>query len=288
MTRLILTLLLCSFFFSSGLPQSNGNIPLLCKTNFGRYWGAGDIWGIQIGGVNYALATIDGGLSIVNTDNPLSPVETAHINHTGYDPEDKFADRLWVGDVETFTYEGITYAYLSTDNDDPLNPDYPLVIIININEAISQQGLILFDPVIDTPDPNEVYAGKIDDLPNVTRSHTLTIEDSYLYVASFNQYIPIWYLGNNPTNPFYVISLFNNTPDAELHEIHAVSTITNRVNLYLSFLRGGLRTYYIIYIPGEGESISANISSSTIHIYDADRAFPDLFDSGAIHYSITD
>lgn len=177
---------------------------------------------------------------------------------------------------------------MSTDNDDPLNPDYPLVIIININEAISQQGLILFDPVIDTPDPNEVYAGKIDDLPNVTRSHTLTIEDSYLYVASFNQYIPIWYLGNNPTNPFYVISLFNNTPDAELHEIHAVSTITNRVNLYLSFLRGGLRTYYIIYIPGEGESISANISSSTIHIYDADRAFPDLFDSGAIHYSITD
>ena len=60
------------FCFTSGLAQSTGNIQLHYKTKFGRYWGAADVWGVQIGGVNYALVTLDGGLSIVNTNDPMS------------------------------------------------------------------------------------------------------------------------------------------------------------------------------------------------------------------------
>jgi hypothetical protein len=52
--------------------QPNGNIPLLSKTRFNRFWGVGDVWGVQINGTNYALVTLDGGLSIVNTNDPAS------------------------------------------------------------------------------------------------------------------------------------------------------------------------------------------------------------------------
>lgn len=58
------------FFFNEGYSQSTGNIPLKSKSKFGRYYGAADVWGVQIGGVNYALVTLDGGLSIVNTNDP--------------------------------------------------------------------------------------------------------------------------------------------------------------------------------------------------------------------------
>lgn len=57
-------------FIPDIIPQSTGNIPLLCKTKFNRDEGVGDVWGVQINGTNYALVTLDGGLSIVNTNNP--------------------------------------------------------------------------------------------------------------------------------------------------------------------------------------------------------------------------
>jgi len=159
MTRLILTLLLCSFFISSGFSQTNGNIPLLCKTDFGRYWGVGDVWGVQIGSVNYALVTLDGGLSIVNTDNPSSPSEVAHINHENYHSGMK----LNCPDVETFTYGGIAYAYLATDKKKE-NPSFPLVMIINLNAAINQGGEILINPYNPS---GSVYVGKINDFGQI-------------------------------------------------------------------------------------------------------------------------
>jgi len=34
--------------------------------------------------VDYALVTIGGGFSIINTSNPSSPTEELHINHPDY------------------------------------------------------------------------------------------------------------------------------------------------------------------------------------------------------------
>ena len=62
--------LIVFFYFPPGFSQTSENISLLCKTKFTRYWGVADVWGVQINGTNYALATLDGGLSIINTDNP--------------------------------------------------------------------------------------------------------------------------------------------------------------------------------------------------------------------------
>ena len=70
MSKLFLTFCFFTFiYFSSGFSQTNGNIPLHFKSKFDRYYGAGDVWGVKINNVNYALVTLDGGLSIVNTDN---------------------------------------------------------------------------------------------------------------------------------------------------------------------------------------------------------------------------
>jgi len=72
MKKLFITLCFIVFFYySSGFSQTNGNIPLLSKTRFDRYWGVGDVWGVQINGINYALATLDGGLSIVILNDSL-------------------------------------------------------------------------------------------------------------------------------------------------------------------------------------------------------------------------
>jgi hypothetical protein len=186
MNRLLLTISCIFFFFcSTGFSQTNGNIPLSFKSRFDRFWGVGDVWGIQINGTNYALATLDGGLSIINTDNPESPTEKVHINRIGYIRNNKDAPRIWMPDVETYTKNGISYAYLATNNNDPQQPNMPLVIIINVNEAINNapplpNNEILIDPF--TPS-GSVYVGKINDLSNVVQSHTLTIEDGYLYVA---------------------------------------------------------------------------------------------------------
>ncbi len=141
---------------------NSDNITLLCKTDLDRYYGAGDVWGLKIAGTHYALLAIDGGLSVINTNNTSIPVEIAHINKFDYSSTDPNpAIRLSVSDVETFTKNGITYAYLATDyvEDDEELP-YPLVMIININEAISDSGDILIDP---RNPAGDVYVGKIDD-----------------------------------------------------------------------------------------------------------------------------
>ncbi len=52
------------------IAQTSENISLLCKTKFNRFYGVGDVWGVKINNTNYALVTLDGGLSIVNTSNP--------------------------------------------------------------------------------------------------------------------------------------------------------------------------------------------------------------------------
>jgi hypothetical protein len=277
MCRFFFTFCFISFFYySSGFSQTNGNIPLSFKSRFDRFWGVADVWGVQINGNNYALVTLDGGLSIINTNNPLSPEEIVHINRFGYDQFNRNAPRIWMPDVETFTKNGITYAYLATNNIDPLQPNMPLVIIINVNAAISNappppNNEIFIDPF--TPS-GPVYVGKINDLSNVFQSHTLTIEDGYLYVASLNQYLPIWYLGNNPTNPTYVTSLTITTPNSQLHEMYIDSDNPNTATVFAACVRAGLQVYNIIYIPQINGSISANVTSAITHLYDFDRAYP--------------
>jgi hypothetical protein len=70
MKKCFSTLLLIFLFSVTNIfSQSTGNIPLHFKSKFGRYWGVGDVWGVQINGTNYALVTLAGGLSIVNTND---------------------------------------------------------------------------------------------------------------------------------------------------------------------------------------------------------------------------
>jgi hypothetical protein len=45
-------------YLSTVLPQTNGNIPLHSKSKYNRYYGVGDVWGVQNGGVNYDLVTL--------------------------------------------------------------------------------------------------------------------------------------------------------------------------------------------------------------------------------------
>jgi len=255
--------------------QTNGNIPLLYQSKFTRFYGSADVWGFQLNSINYALTTIDGGLSIVNTNNPSSSFEVAHINHSNYLSQ---GIRLKVVDVETFLKNGIMYAYLATD--DPANNGNPLVIIINLNVAISQQGLILFDPVNGTPNPNLVFAGRILDLPNVSRSHTLTIEDGYLYVASRDKYLPVWDLKIYPTNPNLVTTFTLNASNTEIHEMFVQSNTTNQATVYAACVVGGLQILNITYIPTKAGSVTANLNSTIVHLYDFDKAYPNQRWSG--------
>jgi len=66
------TFIFCLLMVPDIISQGSGNIPLMYKTKFDRQGGVGDLWGVKIYNVNYALVTLDGGLSIVNKNSPLS------------------------------------------------------------------------------------------------------------------------------------------------------------------------------------------------------------------------
>jgi hypothetical protein len=256
--------------------QTSGNIPLSFKGKFGGYHGSGDVWGIQINGTNYALATLDGGLSIINTNNTEEPLEIVHINHTEYDSLDPDAPRLNVGDVETFVYGGITYAYLATNNKE-IDPPFPLVMIINLDEAIADSGEILIDPYNPSGD---VYVGKIDDISQIDRSQTLTIAGNYLYVATLNDSLPVWDIISGPTNPQYLGFITVNPSDAAIHEMFVKSLSGNSARVYTAALTGGLQVIELSYIPSKGSPPSITVNSRIEHLYDFDRAYPNLRESG--------
>ena len=71
MKKILCTVLFFYLFSTNAdiLCQTNENIQLSFKSKFDRYYGVADLWGVQINGINYALATLDGGLSIINTNN---------------------------------------------------------------------------------------------------------------------------------------------------------------------------------------------------------------------------
>jgi hypothetical protein len=259
--------------------QSTGNIPLHFKSKFERYWGVGDIWGVQINGTNYGLATLDGGLSIINTNSPTNPVEIAHINHIGYDPTDPDSARLNVPDVETFTYSGTTYAYLATYKKKE-NPSFPLVMIINLNAAINQGGEILIDP--NNPS-GSVYVGKVNDFDQIDQSHTLTIAGNYLYVATLNDSLPVWNLLSSPTNPLYKGFVTLNPSDCAIHEMYVKSTGGNQARVYAASLRGGLQVLELTFSEGpppKGGIPQITVNSRIEQLYDSDRAYSNLIESG--------
>lgn len=280
MKKLSYLLFIIIFFITPNfVAQSNGNIPLHCKTKFNREGGVGDVWGVQINGTNYALITLDGGLSIVNTDNPSSPIETVHINHENYPAGVK----LGIPDVETFVYGGITYAYLATNKKNdipPLFQPFPLVMIININEAIADSGEILIDPYNPSGD---VYVGKIDDFGEIKQSHTLTIAGNYLYVATLNDSLPVWNLISSPTNPLYKGFVTLNPSDCAIHEMFVKSTGGNQARVYAASLTGGLQVLELTFSEGpppKGVQPQITVNSRIEHLYDFDRAYPNQRISG--------
>lgn len=266
------------------IPQSNGNIPLMFKGKFNRAGGVADVWGIQIGGVNYALVTLDDGLSIVKTDDPYNPCEIAHINHENYPVE-----KLGIPDVETFTYGGTTYAYLATNSNDPYDPrePYPLVMIINLNAALVPPQPppppctayeILIDP--DAPSPSGVYVGKIDDIAEIEQSHTLTIAGNYLYVATMNDSLPVWDLSTSPVNPSFLGFVTLNPLDSRIHEMYVKSLSSLSARIYIAAINGGLQVLELSYLPTKGGLPSIIVNTRIENLYDFDKAFPNSFNSG--------
>ncbi len=155
------------------------------------------------------------------------------------------------------------------------------MVIINLNKAITDGGLILIDPENDTPNPNNVFAGKINDSGNINRSHTLTIAGGYLYVATLNQYIPVWDLNQNPTSPPYLGAVYINNSKVQVHEMFAKPVSSVRANIYAACVAGGLQVIDVSYTPSKGSPPTGLIVNSiTQHLYDFDRAYPNQRESG--------
>ncbi len=255
--------------------QSSGNIPLLCKTKFNREFGVGDIWGVKINNVNYALVTLDGGLSIVNTNNPSNPSEIVHINHEDYHSPPNFT-RLGIPDVETFTFGSVTYAYLATYKTKE-DPPFPLVMIINLNAAIAEalENPLPYEILVDPYNPSgNVYVGKLDDFSEIKTSHTLTIGGHYLYVATLNDSLPVWDLNSSPASPAY-LGFVNVSPSySAIHEIYAKPLTGQSVRVFVASLIGGLQILDLSYIPMKDGSTQIQINNVVEHTYDFDRAYP--------------
>lgn len=238
---------------------------------------------MQIGGINYALVTLDGGLSIINTNDPSNPCETVHINHIGYDPLNENTPRLGIPDVETFNFGGITYAYLATysDDNDPREP-YPLIMIINLNAVLAQAPPCdpenpfekLIDP--DNPNPNDVYVAKIDDFGEIDVSHTLAIGGHYLYVATLNDSLPVWDLNSSPVSPAYLGFVSVNPSYSAIHEIYAKPLTGQSARVFVASLTGGLQILDLSYIPIKGGSTGIQVNNVVGHTYDFDRAYPNV------------
>jgi len=279
MKQLILfSIIFCLLFIPYINPQNNGNIPLMFKGKFNREAGVGDVWGVQINGINYALVTLDGGLSIVNTNDPYNPSEIVHINHEDYHEPPDFT-RLGIPDVETFTFGSITYAYLATykTNDVFPNPSFPLVMIINLNAAIAEalQNPLPYEILVDPYNPSgNVYVGKIDDFGEIDVSHTLTIGGHYLYVATLNDSLPVWDLNSSPASPAYLGFVTVNPSYSSIHEIYAKPLTGQSVRVFVASLIGGLQILDLSYIPMKDGSTQIQNNNAVEHTYDFDRAYP--------------
>jgi len=282
MNKSLLSLCFFIIFFSTwGYSQSTGNIPLHCKTKFNRYFGVGDVWGVQINNINYALVTLDGGLSVVNTNSPSNPIEIVHIDSIDYVKTDPQSPRIWIPDVETFTYNGTTYAYLATNRKKETNP-FPLVMIINLNAAINNappppNNEILIDPYNPS---GPVYVGKINDNGQIDQSHTLTIAGRFLYVATMNDSLPVWDLIPNPANPHYLGFIQLNPTYSVLHEMYVKPITAFHAKIYAACVVGGLQvidaTYYA---AGQGNPPEITVNSLITHLYDFDKAYPNKRES---------
>ncbi|MFH2031819.1 MAG: hypothetical protein ABIJ40_14570 [Bacteroidota bacterium] len=266
----IFIFLLQSSIFAQGIGEEwSSNITLKCVTDYGRGGGA-DVWGWNQNGVDYALITIGGGLSIVNTSNPSSPNEIVHINHSNT------SKKLNVADVETFDSGGNTYAYLSVHRNDSTY----FVLIINLNEAINSNYFIGINP----DSLNSVYVGRIqnpvryDIFPReiAWQAHTLTIDGGYLYVATLKDKLPVWNLNSSATSPSYLGALTITPSNSGVHEMYVKSTGSTTSRIYAACSRGGLQVIDL--------NLSNMSFTKTSQIYDSDKSAPNLVNSADSYF----
>jgi len=250
------------------LAQSAGtvwsrNVSLLAKSNFGR-GASSDVWGWRNTqtGEDYALVTLKGGLSIVETTTPSNPREIVHINHSDT------TKTLDVADVEVYESAGQAYAYLARASTN-VNP---FVLIININNAIGQGGTILINP---DGGFTSVYVGKISNSFSGGQAHTLTIAGGILYIATQTQYMDIWDLRSSPSSPThlgsYAVPYSSTQADwpQSVHEMLVDPTGNGgSPRAYVAFTRGGIK------IVNVNLSSPANSSVFKEQLYDFDRASP--------------
>lgn len=170
------------------------NVAVLGQSTFSK-GGSGDVWGVRIQGTperDYALSTLDGGLSIVivNATSPNYYDEVAYVNHDDY----ATGTKMLFTDVETFSVSGVAYAALAIDPSDD-----NVVYIIDLDSAITA-GLMAQDHFVPI---STVQVAVIPRWAPGAEAHTLTIENNYLYVATQQQYIDVWNL-SNPSSPSHI------------------------------------------------------------------------------------
>lgn len=274
-----LPLVLILFSGSATIAQPSGtvwskNVALLAKRSFNGF-GSSDVWHWRNpqDGKDYALVTIDKGLSIVDVSN-LSSVptsETVHINAENHSKGNPSSPNLDVADVEVYQSGGTAYAYLARASTN-INP---FVLIINVNNAISQGGTILINP---NGGFTSVYVGKINNSFAGGQAHTLTIAGGILYIATQTQYLDVWDLRTNPTNPthpgsFLVPLTSTGATSQTVHEVFAKSSGSNSSRVYVAFTRGGLKVIEFSSL------LPLDTLSVTPRRYDFDRASPTTIES---------
>jgi len=107
--NLLLVVVALSFLFSAQLfAQPSGtvwskNVALLAKRAFSGF-GASDVWHWRNpqDGKDYALATIDKGLSILDVSTPTNPTEVVHINAENHTKGSPSSPNLAVNTVESY------------------------------------------------------------------------------------------------------------------------------------------------------------------------------------------
>lgn len=267
------------------------NVSLLKKGFPERSGESSDVWGWRDSqtGKDYALVTINGNLSIVETTDPANPHEVAYIVGT----TDGIDERsLGVPDVEVYESGGNAYAYLARN---VLETPYT-VLIINLRQAVTQTGVFKINI---NSWSGSILTGLIPAIPDtIRRCHTLTIAGGILYICpavavphlqtSGKSYFDVWDLRVRPANPSPSLdhigkyqAVYSTTTAAErrgVHEMFVKSTGANTARVYAAALTDGLQVFDLSYSNAGGQW-AISTTSSVVQQYDFDRQYPTVINS---------
>jgi len=230
------------------------NVAVIGRDTFGKGTSS-DVGGFKIGDDHYALATTAGGLSVVLVDAiaPSYYEEVAHVNDPQWSPQ-SLQKNISAKDVETFVVNNITYAAIGTEA-------YGDLWIIDVNQAILKgpSAPNHFVPITD----QDVFVWYTH-FNNQT--HTITVKNNILYIATQTKDIDIWDL-SNPYSPVHKGSYPTGLSDGNVHEMYVDPTggDQGQPRAYVAHGRGGLLVVDI------NVSSPANSTQKKNQFYNSDK-----------------